>query len=315
MLPYDNMPLSFAVADFHFRALQRIVFDKYPGFIVRSGFGAALKKLCLFKAKQIPCRDCYLNDRCPYSYIFETPNQNQANDFTAENFPHPFVFYPHFFNCKTIEPGEPFTLSITLFGKGTAYLMYYILAFELLGNMGLGRDRSNFKLESVSDNFADRIVYRDKDKTLHGQLEKRQLKDFTIPTKDTLIVHFITPTKLCENNRTVQTLSADLLIRSLFRRASLLAWQHENVRWEIDFRSQIDRFVQTIQVASCRLDLRRYDRYSSRQGQNHPLFAFTGSVSLTGDLKDYGPLLYAGSLMHIGNSTSQGFGKYEIEKG
>ncbi len=142
---------------------------------------------------------------------------------------------------------------------------------------------------------------------------RRRPAELSAPAGDTLTLRFVTPTKLCENNRTVRTLSADLLVRSLLRRGSLLARQHEGAHWPIDFRAAIDRFAAEAKVVSSQLAVRRYDRYSGRQGREHPLFAFTGSAKLSGVPSDYGPLLAAGALMHLGNSTSQGFGRYELQ--
>lgn len=313
-LPPSGMPLDLACVEFVCKATEKIIFDKYPGFILRSGFGAALKQLCIHKSQRIPCTQCRLQDECPYLYIFETPNTDPHSDFTAENFPHPFVFYPHITESCELDPGQVFRLGLTLFGKGIPYLLFYIYAFDLLGEMGLGRTRGRFTLLRVTDCSNAKTLYSNKDKTLTGQPEVLSLENFTTGTAcNRVTIHFITPAKIEHNNRTVDYISPEIFIKRLLGRGSLLAKRHMDKSWHVDYHSMIDKFINTVGCESSRLKMNRLHRYSVRQRRSHPVYAVTGSAVFSGDLTSYMPLMTAGGLMHIGNGTSQGLGRYEIE--
>ena len=314
-LPLNKMPFEFAVVEFNLKAISPIFFDKYPGFIIRSGFGAALKKLCIYRSHRVPCTECRIQDSCPYSYIFETYRPGDRDiDFTAENFPHPFVFVPDVKDVGLVHSGSTLTITLTLFGKGIDYLLFYVYAFDLLGDMGLGRGRGRYILQSVTDRFSGNTLYSRHDKTLRGRPVRKSLEDMSNSANcDSLALDFVYPTKIEERNRTVEKLTADILIRSLLRRASLLAERHHEQKWHIDFRGIIDQFNANISSMQSDLKLDRMERYSVRQRRSQPLFAFTGACVLQGELGPYLPLFSLGSYMHVGKSTSQGFGKYDLE--
>ena len=311
-LPLEKMPFLFSVVDVHIKTTSPIFFDKYPGFIIRSGFGAALKKLCIYKNRRLPCTQCRIQDSCPYSYIFETYRGDREIDFTAENFPHPFVFYPHVKEEGLLRSGSDLYITLTLFGEGIAYLMFYIYAFDLLGDLGLGKSRGRYMLDSVVDQFSGARLYSHADKTLRGEPGRQSLADLANNKPcDSIRLDFIYPTKIEERSRTINELTPDILIRGLLRRASLLSERHSGQKWQIDFHDIIDQFNANVTDYSSDLKLDRLERYSGRQKRSQTHFAFTGSFSMQGDLGPYLPLLQLGRYMHVGKSTSQGFGKYE----
>jgi CRISPR-associated endoribonuclease Cas6 len=313
-LPLDNMPFQFAVVDLHLTTKSSIFFDKYPGLICRSGFGAALKKLCLYKAHRVPCSKCRIQDSCPYSYIFETYKPGDRDiDFTAENFPHPFVFYPSITEIGAVRVGSELSLTLTLFCHGIDYLLFYIYAFDVLGDMGLGKSRGRYTLDSVVDNFSGNVLYSHHDKTLRGEPVRKTLADLAQNGEpETVQLDFATPTKIEHRSRTIDHLTPDILIRSLFRRASWLAERHQE-KWHIDFKDLIDSFNAGITSYASNLELNKYERYSARQQRTQPLFAFTGSFTMKGQLSPFLPLMQLGSYMHVGKSTSQGLGKYVLK--
>ena len=317
MLPFANMPFEFAVVELHLSLKGTVEFNTWPGFIIRSGFGAALKKLCIYKSRRVPCTECRLLDSCPYAYIFETYRPGDRDiDFTAENFPHPFVFSPSVTEPGSLSSGDPLAIRLTLFGRGINYLLFYIYAFDLLGDMGLGKSRGRYRLERVVDHFSGRTLYTAEDKTLRGEPQRQTLADLQhAPNGDSVQLDFVCPTKIEQHNRTVDRLTPDILIRSLLRRASLLAELHQQKKWQLDFRGLIEQFNSSVDSFRSNISTDRFDRYSVRQGRKQPHFAFTGSFSMTGELSEFMPLIRLGEFMHIGKSSSMGFGKYRITEG
>jgi len=313
-LPLEKMSLPFAVVDFELQAVDAIYFDKFPGFIFRSGFGFALRKLCRYKSANIPCRECRLKDVCPYAYIFETPrSDNKPMDFTAQNFPHPFVFQPPLFNDHHISAGQTMHLLLTLFGKGIPYLLFYIYAFDLLGEYGLGPARGRFLLKRVTDHFCGKELYAFDDKTLRGEPEVKDVVDLQDQDDhDAVTLRFLTPAKILNKNRPVKTLQPEVLIKRILGRASLLAQLHTEKRWQFDHKAVIEQFCSDVQVEKESLQTKVMSPYSTRQKQYQPLDTISGCVTFAGELSPFWPLLKLGTFMHIGNSTSRGLGKYEI---
>ncbi len=316
-LPLEKMSLPFAVVDFELEAVDAIYFDKFPGFIFRSGFGFALRKLCRYKSANIRCRECRLKDVCPYSYIFETPGSDKKPvDFTAENFPHPFVFQPPLFSDPHVSAGQTMHLFLTLFGKGIPYLLFYIYAFDLLGEYGLGPARGRFLLKRVTDQLSSKELYALDDKTLRGEPEVKDIVDLQDQDNhDEATLHFLTPAKILNKNRPVKTLQPEVLIKRILGRASLLAELHTDKKWQFDHKELIERFSADVHLVKDSLQSRLMSPYSTRQRQYQPLDTISGYVTFAGELSPFWPLLKLGSFMHIGNSTSRGLGKYKINSG
>jgi hypothetical protein len=102
-----------------------------------------------------------------------------------------------------------------------------------------------------------------------------------------------------------------ILIRTLLRRLSNLAYFHCGTELDLNFRGLITAAEQIETVHS---DLRWYDweRYSTRQDARMKLGGFVGTVTYRGDLLPFLPLLRLGEVVHIGKGTSFGLGKYVI---
>ncbi len=309
----DEIPLQWATVTFHLQAREDVEFDKFPGFILRSGFGFALKRLCRFQGSRAVCAACQFRDACPYSFIFETPKtEATAADFTAENFPHPFVMAPPAARPYTVPAGQPFSVNFTLFGDGIPYLLFYIYAFDVLGEHGLGRSRGKFVLDRVTDAVTGAELFSHTDKRLKADPEIQHGAAPAAMDGTPVTLEFQTPAKILKNNRSIAKLETDGLIRSLLRRVSLLCRLHQKQEWELDYRTVIDNFNREVKIVDNQTQSVALKRHSSRQRQSHPLFAFTGSAVLSGHLTPYARLLQMGAVTHIGNSTSQGLGKYQM---
>jgi hypothetical protein len=314
MLTLTEMPLRWATVRFHLLALDTIEFTNFPGFVLRSGFGAALRRLCRFQGSKKSCTSCEYADQCPYAYIFETPQAaGNVTDFSAEHFPHPFVMAPPYEYPYTVPIGQSLTLQFTLFGNGIPYLMFYIYAFDLLGDMGLGRRRSRFVLERVTDAYSGQELFCHRDKILRAHQTVKTLRDIQNgQVNGSLKMQFNTPAKILHNNRSLATLTIDALIRSLLRRVSLLAKLHENQEWQLDYGRVIRDFNDSIQLVNNHTRGIKLMRYSVRQRRKHPLYALCGETEITGEVKPFLPLLKLGEVIHIGSSTGQGLGKYQL---
>ncbi|NIA31576.1 MAG: hypothetical protein GWP06_16920, partial [Actinobacteria bacterium] len=280
-IPLEKMSLPFSVVNFELEAVDAIYFDKFPGFIFRSGFGFALRKLCRYKNENIPCKECRLKDVCPYAYIFETPRSDSKTvDFTAEGFPHPFVFQPPFLANPHVSAGQTMHLSLTLFGKGISYLLFYIYAFDLLGEYGLGPARGRFLLKRVTDHLNEKELYALDDKTLRGEPTVQDIVDLQDHNShDSATLHFLTPAKILNKNRPVKTLQPEVLIKRILGRASLLAQLHTDNKWQFDHKELIARFSADVHPDKDSLQTQVMSPYSVRQKQYQPLDTINGTVT------------------------------------
>ena len=107
-------------------------------------------------------------------------------------------------------------------------------------------------------------------------------------------------------------LTFDLLIRSILRRASLLAQVHCGHTWEIDFGAIITRAREEVEIANNNLHWYDWERYSNRQHQRMPFGGFVDQISYTGNITEFLTLLGLGQYIHVGGKTSFGMGKYEL---
>jgi hypothetical protein len=108
----------------------------YSGSTLRGGFGHAFRRIvCALKGKE--CTDCLLRDQCIYAYVFETPVPDDAQmmrKYTVA--PHPFILEPSVKNQRTYKEGEDLSFGLTLIGRATDYLPYFIYTFDELGRIG-----------------------------------------------------------------------------------------------------------------------------------------------------------------------------------
>ena len=103
-----------------------------------------------------------------------------------------------------------------------------------------------------------------------------------------------------------------MLLRSLLRRLSNLAYFHCGTELQLDFRGLIAAAEQ-IETVSSSLQWYDWERYSARQDTRMKLGGVLGQVTYQGDLQPFLPLLQLGSWVHVGKGTSFGLGKYVIK--
>jgi len=295
------------------RAVDRIRLPPYKGAAFRGGFGYAFRRVvCALKKKT--CDDCLLKARCVYAYIFETPpppGTKIMRKYTRA--PHPFVIEPPEGNRTTYEPGEILPLEIVLVGKAIEFLPYFIYTFETLGEMGLGRERGKFHLETVLQ--GGEKIYDGATQTLKTPPEPPRpanaMKERT-GLDGTIALEFLTPTRIRYNKHLTVDLEFHILIRSLLRRIALLSYFHCGGDPEkIDFPGLIGR-AEKVEVARRELEWGEWERYSTRQKTRMKLGGFVGRIDFAGDLAPFLPYLHLGEGLHVGKATSFGLGRYRI---
>ena len=298
--------------------LEPVHLPPYKGSALRGGFGHTLKRLVCYNLTD--CRErCRLGNDCVYGYLFETSPPEEAE--VLRNFSRvarPFIIEPPLDWREAFEPGERLDFHVTLIGRGIAYLPYFVLVFQQLGNAGLGRTRGRFRLEKATAlgareeetifDVEDGMV-RNCDLSL-GPTEWERLAA-ALPA-DRLTLAFLTPVRLKHRGRWVRSGPPfAALVKALLGRVSSLSYFHCGQRFEADFRGLIHRAAE-VRIADCETHWQDWSRFSGRQKQRIEMGGLVGRVTYEGDLRAYLPLLALGELVHVGKGTVFGNGKYEV---
>ncbi len=329
--------LRIAQYRFTMTAQEEIHLPQFQGKVWRGAFGAVFRRTICAQPHRKECTDCLMRERCAYAYLFATPVPTNAKVLRhQESAPRPFVLEPGSSIPTPLQEARHFTtgnrlsLGLTLIGQAIEYLPYFIVVFQELGKTGIGRERGNYKLETVHA-----VCHWTGDKTLiyqngviHADVAALELTYADITTRarsiweynegdvqkpcEAIKVSFLTPTRLKHQGHYVCEPEFHVLVRGLLRRISMLYYFHCGERWEVNFHEWLDRAAQ-VQVTAAKTRWWKRERYSRRQEQRVKLSGFVGQMAYTGALAKFLPLLLIGELVHIGKGTVFGNGRLRIE--
>ncbi len=310
---------KFIIARFRFylQPLEPIFLSDFKGATLRGGFGYIFKKtVCInfYKA----CRECLLQQKCVYAYIFETPFPDYLTEKTSFNIaypPHPYILEPPFDSKAIFNPDDELIFNLVLIGKSIEYLPYFIFVFDELGKIGLGKDRGKYKLNRVEDIKGEMVYHngRLKDKinqiTFQDIIHKYQ-RD-TAKQYSEIRIHFLTPTRFVLEEKLVKEINFKEFITNLLRRISLLSIFHCAKKIDFDYLGLIED-TNIIESKIENWKWHDWGRYSTKQKQRVKLGGFLGDIYFSGNLNRFIPFIKLGEYIHIGKQTSFGLGKYEI---
>jgi len=314
------MIIKYLKLDFVIRAREPIRLPPYKGSAFRGGFGHAFKKVvCVFRKKD--CRDCPIIRECAYAYIFETPAPETNAVFNMDKYetiPHPFIIEPPEETRQDYEPGSEITFAVVLIGKAVDYLPYFIMAFEYLGELGIGRGCGRYELTGVEVDGRSiyegksRVLKPDVCKTLEVPEEIGQAEKLVGDSEREIILELITPVRVKYQRDFVSRLEFHIIVTNLLRRLALLNYFHgENRKPDWDHKKIIEKAM-AVRLEKNEAAWVDWERYSNRQKIRMKLGGLAGLVSYKGYVSEFMPLLRAGEVFHVGKGTSFGLGKYRI---
>ena len=224
--------------------------------------------------------------------------------------------------------GEIITLGFTSLGPLCEAIAYPVLAFERFEQTGIpGRSDhvSSFRLVGVRDLLAGgRSIY---ELGTLGSAITRDISSFAREAwawvgKAELEAGFITPVSVVNNHARQSdpesgvTIFTDFydLIYNLANRVGGL-WQLYGAGWPgqagfFRWREQLLKASRQITTTHRELEMVRAWGYSNRQQSDRPMGGFTGSMRFAGDFLPFAELLGVGEIMHVGNQTAFGLGRY-----
>jgi CRISPR/Cas system endoribonuclease Cas6 (RAMP superfamily) len=302
--------LNFQRYQFNFVLENPLRLDFYSGSLLRGVFGQSLRHIsCMTKMKT--CPDCALYRSCPYPAIFETPPPLQHNLQKFSQIPNSYLIEPPPLGGKIYYAGETLSFSMVLIGTAISQLPLIIFAWQRAFALGVGKYNSTAKLNNVIETQSQQIIYAP---NIHQSVQPHQT--LTLPAikpTNRLTLQLITPLHLQKYGKVLaDDMTTKDLLMALIRRYYLLQEFHGQNYQAPDF-SQLAEHAQTI-TCEKKLTWCHLQRYSSRQQQKMRFDGVLGSISLTGELQPFLPMLQAGQWLHIGNKTSFGMGHYSIDK-
>ncbi len=292
------------------------ILPPYKGGVFRGAFGHSFKKAVCALKKNSDCNACILKQQCIYIIIFNPPAPSGFPDAAKyRQAPPPYVLNPPVENREVFRPGDNLTFNMVLMGRAIEAIPYFIYSFIEMGEKGLGRERGKFELEKVE-------VFNDEHYTQIYDSETGTLKDFNdsnhaSPYTDysnvrNLTLKFLTPLRLKEKNSLVTDLNFALLFERLMHRLELLSLFYGNE--QVKAAKDLPDKASGIEVRHKNLHWYEWGRYSSRQKDLMKLGGLKGEISFEGNLTSFMPYLKLGEAVNIGQGTSFGLGRYEIEK-
>jgi CRISPR-associated endoribonuclease Cas6 len=320
---------SNALEEFYFsrfifsaRCKTKISLPPYSGSTLRGGFGHAFRRIvCALKGKE--CTGCLLRDRCIYAYVFETPVPEDAQmmrKYTVA--PHPFILEPAPDSQRTCEEGEALSFGLTLIGRATDYLPYFIYALDELGRIGIGKGRGKYELREVfeenplkDEDTSKTLIYKGDDKMLRQPDNPVRWSDIVMEhpiPPPVMRISFITPVRIKYQNRLAKDLEFHVLFRNLLRRISLLSYFHCGHRLDDrEFKDLIEQ-ARKVKIGKRILYWHDWERWSNRQETRMKLGGFMGEITYEGDFEPFWPYIRLGEYVHVGKGSSFGLGRYRI---
>ncbi len=268
-----NSALEVSKYRFTLEAVDDIILPAYKGSTFHGGFGHALMKI----------------SPTWYQYFFE-PGLNKKGDW-----PKPFVILPPLDEKENYPKGYQFHCDVTLFGEATQHYAIAQAAIEYLGmQMGLGYEQGKYKvIEIVQSNYSP--------------------ENLKIDSKDSNIIKLHLPTRLRlkENNKLQRhPPTFSLFCARLLGRLKTLETAYADTQGEYQ---ELIHKAEGIKMGKTNTKWDDWDRFSGSQKKWMKFGGLTGEVSYTGDLQAFLEVLKLGEWLHIGNKTSFGLGKYEME--
>ncbi len=311
-------------ADYHFLTMSRYRFrialldrsrlPEYKGGTLRGAFGHVFKRV-VCSARRPSCDGCILTGTCPYTYIFDTRRPDGARIMRLyPQVPRPFVLEPPLDRRRQLEPGDELEFGLILIGKAVSHLPYFVFTFQQMGNTGIGIDRARFELRSVVSDPPSgplRQVYSARDRKVQGS-PAFVADELVVPTdRGTVALTFQTPLRLQGDGTTIERLEFRPLVSGLLRRISALAYFHCGHEFHVDFKELVEG-TDAVRVERDETRWYEWDRFSGRQHRRLSMGGLIGSITFSGDLREYWPLLQIGEVIHVGKATAFGLGKFQL---
>lgn len=310
-------PLSAGLLRFSLTVTEEIALPPYKGFAFRGVFGTVLKELaCVIPGEQ--CQRCPFRQTCTYAYLFETSPADGVDGFRRfSNFPRPYIIRPPQGDKRLFRRYDPLEFEFILIGRASECIPQVITTFEEIGRRGIRNGSGRFMIDSVTaigDEDSERVIYR------KGVLNSNDLplKSITLQQHESrniseVTLEFTTPLLLEERGKIqFEPPRFSLLLEHLARRIMLLQALHGAGGIQLEQLAVLVDQAAAITRADADIQWQAMERISNRQQARIKTGGLVGSIRYSGDLLPFVPYLRAGEVIHVGKSTTFGFGGYRL---
>lgn len=209
-------------------------------------------------------------------------------------------------------------------GKCIEYLPYFIVAFEKLGELGIGKGRRRFQLHKVTGlNLPNQVVNEIVEneifccqnrlvKNVNCTISGSQIQETSgtnIP--DQIELHFITPLRLKYQRELVNNIELHILMRNILRRISSILYFHHGDDLNVDYKDLIAEAEKATKIEDNTIWV-DWERFSKRQDTKLKMGGLVGRAKFKGDFTNIYPYLKLAEIIHAGKGTVFGLGKYKI---
>lgn len=286
-------------------------FSAYKGSMLRGVLGNNLRRaVCVAQKKD--CTQCMLVENCLFSRLFTAvvaPNGSNG----APLLPPPFCIEPDLDQKCAYAAGETFRFTLKLFSYATDYLPYFVHAFMLAGQRGMGRRSEEgygrFRIAAIMQ--GERALYDPETERLtHPVIEELPFPALRPAYRDcTAVVHLLTPLRFKEANHLVGTLEFSQLLTLILRRIkNLCALDGKQFRMPAEAFHTLMQKASDVQVQKKALCWRDWSRYSGRQQTLMRMGGLTGRICYYGPMEAFADYFNFACKAHIGKQSSFGLG-------
>ena len=318
-------PLPLLRARLTLRLLADATLPAYKGGMLRGGFGYAFQRAACAPACRSGEQPCPATSPCPFRVVFDTIRPAEGGALhNLRDVPRPFVLGPLADERTRYTAGDALEFDLTLIGRGIDYLPYFILSFEELGRMGLGRDLARARLERVELLPAWRpvgaVVYQDGRSLLGGtglpppatHTADVLRRASELPSRLRLTLR--APLRVKQRGDFMRVLDPAALVQAACWRIDALATFHGAGPWGMRYQPLVEA-ARAITVERAQLRWHEWQRTSTRgpEPKTMQLGGLLGSAVLTGVPEPLRAVLLLGSLVHVGKACVFGHGAYSLE--
>lgn len=226
-------------------------------------------------------------------------------------------------NKQLYKSGEVLNFGLVIIGKLNQHLVAIIEALQLMVKKGIGKDKLKFSLAAFSEtnlNGPDTILYQNKKPVVAIMPQHPiSLANFkTVGAKEQWIrFNFITPTAFDNNGiltggysfRTILQKTISRIIDTAFLFAGTTATQYRAAI------AEMDKYLQQTVAPVSKIELSWHQIISpAAKGKTSLiLFGHTGYMVYNGMFNFYLDVLLLSQWLQVGDNTTYGFGKIEIQ--
>ncbi len=300
--------LDFTVRDYEvsLKAQGTPDLPDYLGSTLRGALAMAMRRTLCSDLGAL-CGECKYCSDCGYAQIFEPELDGSLPHLEgARDVPRPFVIRPPL-------PGQPTSpeliFHILLFGDSFNYLPHLIFALQAMAEVGLGARRDKFSLTRVT--CGEKMIFTSQEGKLQGLGEpvRPEILFGSQSQISGVTCQFITPLRVKYKSRLGPDLTFEVFVRTLMRRISSLSRLYCGFDPQLPYKELVSS-SKNIEVTRSHLNWKDWQRYSNRQKTSMQMGGMLGSISYSGELEVFRPLVNLGRYTHVGKGTIFGLGSY-----